>query len=1093
MSLLHASLSSRPSPRLRRRILGCALLLAAILPLAAQNPPMDATPPGAVETGAPAFVVLGTEALGLSTAPTDLHQMPDGRILVVSRTELLLGDGVRWELFRQSEGDRRVGTVSVAVDTDGSIYAGIPEGFARIEFGADGTWQHRLVASVPYDEHNERPVGINATIAGRAWYWHAGSGALVSWRPGQSACILGGLNACERVFAVGSAVFASEQVTGAVHRIEERSFRTAIPEGATTATATITCAAPFDADTALVGTNAGGLHLFDGTTMRPFACGAPLSGRRRINDLCTAGNGLYVAAVDAFGLVFFDRSGRILQVLPGSLDQRLSRVQRLHYAPGGVVWALLHEGIARIEFPSRLSYFNPLVPNGMAYAQPIRHEGRFWLLSDGRVLRGVYSPELRLERLEDDTPAGEYVHSISATAGPLLASNENGIFRYNGSAWHLAAPGPVNARINIRSRDGRRWLYVARGEIGWLTPTADSLEMQRIPVPELGDNFGVPEDGAGIVWVELGNCRVARIDQSEDIPRIQILGSAQGLGGGWSQIFILDGVAHFSGAAGFQRFDESIQRFVDDPDLLKRYPQMMAGDGRPARDTAGRLWITRREGMIMIDEHSSASPHLYNPLPADIRPYKCTMESGGIVWLHELRRLTRYDPAMPLVEPTPLRAAITRVQLGAGGRTLYPTERRLAPLPYTDNSLLAHFLAPGNPFGPPVSFEVQLEGAEGGWFPVGSTCSAAFNGLREGNYVLHVRPRAGSTIGEEASLAFTIQPPWYRTPLAYVAYLTSILAAGILGIRAPALLGRRQKARLERVVALRTRELESANQQLARQVEETLRKASELQESEERFRRVNEQLAQRVDEHTASLHGAGEHRANANRELESFSAALTQELRAPLHQISNSAELLHKRLAVQLDSESAHALGEIAAESTRLSQRLDSLLAYSRLARAELRRSSVGMSALFAQVRSEFAGELAGRCVEIRLAALPEVWADPALLRQVLAHLLSNALKFTRSRSPALIELGLLPGDASGGEQVFFIRDNGIGFSPPKAGTLFGMFQRLHTAPEFEGSGLGLASVRRIVTRHGGRVWADGVPNCGATIYFTLPLGAQRN
>ncbi len=1067
--------------------------MIAVLPAAAQNPPQPAAPAGAVETGAPAFVVLGTEALGLSTAPTDLHQLPDGRILVVTRSELALGDGVRWEVFRQAEGGHRVDTVSVAIDTEGGIYAGIPGGFARIGFGPEGTWHYRPVAAVPLNERNEQPVGTIATTAARNWYWHSGSGPLVSWRPGQTARIIGQLNACERVFSVGPTVFASEQATGTVHRIEEDSLRTTIPAGATTATNTITCAAPFDATTSLVGTNAGGLRLFDGTTLRPFTLTGPLSGGRRINDLCAAGSGFYAAAVDSIGLIFFDRTGRIVQVLAGALDQRLSRVQRLHYAAGGIVWALLNEGIARIEFPSRLSHFSPLVPTGLAYAQPIRHDGRIWLLSDGHVLRGVYTAEQRLDRLEDDTPPGDYVHSISALAGPLLASNEEGIFRYTGSGWVLAAPGPVNARVNVRSRDGRRWLYVARGEIGWLTPTPNSLQLQRFPVSGLGDNFGVPEDGDGFIWVELGNSRVGRIDLTGALPHLEILGAEQGLGSGWTQIFVIDGVAHFGVTGKTQRFDRALHRFVDDTELTRRYPEAVGAHGRPTRDSAGRLWIARQGGVAMIDDQADAAHRYSEPLPADLRPYMFTMEQGGAIWMHERRRLSRYDPSMPLPEPTPLRAIITRVQLGAGGHTLYPVEKRLPALAYANNSLLAHFLAPGNPFGPPVSFEVRLEGAAGDWFSTGSTGAAAFDRLKEGNYVLHVRPRAGTNIGEEATLAFTIQPPWFRTPVAYVVYFAAIVASILLVAWTSALIERREKARLERVVALRTRELHETNNQLAHQVDATLRKAAELQASEDRYRRLNEELEQRVDRRTAELHGANERLVTTNRELESFSYSVSHDLRAPLRNISGFADLLHTRTSGHLDHECTHFLSVISSEATRLGQLIDSLLAFSRLGRAELQRVCIHMETLFAEARSELVREIGDRAVEFRVASMPEVSADPTLLRQVLVNLLSNALKFTRGRNPALIEFGMLPSSVSTGEHVFFVRDNGVGFNPKYSEKLFGVFQRLHHPRDFEGSGIGLANVRRIVMRHGGRVWADAVLNQGATVYFSLPLSVERN
>ncbi len=165
---------------------------------------------------------------------------------------------------------------------------------------------------------------------------------------------------------------------------------------------------------------------------------------------------------------------------------------------------------------------------------------------------------------------------------------------------------------------------------------------------------------------------------------------------------------------------------------------------------------------------------------------------------------------------------------------------------------------------------------------------------------------------------------------------------------------------------------------------------------------------------------------------------------------------------------------------------IDELLAFARVGRAELQRSQVDLAALVQTVICNLHARVEGRDVEWQIGALPGVQADAGLLRQVWANLIDNALKYTRSCSRAVIEIGSKPQD---GELLFYVRDNGVGFDPQYAGKLFGVFQRLHQTEEFEGTGIGLANVRRVIQKHGGRTWAEGQVDAGATFYFTLPLG----
>jgi light-regulated signal transduction histidine kinase (bacteriophytochrome) len=225
---------------------------------------------------------------------------------------------------------------------------------------------------------------------------------------------------------------------------------------------------------------------------------------------------------------------------------------------------------------------------------------------------------------------------------------------------------------------------------------------------------------------------------------------------------------------------------------------------------------------------------------------------------------------------------------------------------------------------------------------------------------------------------------------------------------------------------------------------------------------------------------------SANKELEAFSYSVSHDLRAPLRHIDGFAGLLAKNAAASLDQNGRRYLTTISDAAKRMGRLIDDLLSFSRTGRSELNCSLVDQYALVAAILGESRLERGGKPVEWKIAPLARVRADASMLRQVWSNLLENAVKYSGKAEHPRVEVGTYE-DAGSGEHVFFVRDNGVGFDMQYVDKLFGVFQRLHSVSEFEGTGIGLANVRRIVARHGGRTWAEGAIGKGATFYFSLP------
>ena len=257
---------------------------------------------------------------------------------------------------------------------------------------------------------------------------------------------------------------------------------------------------------------------------------------------------------------------------------------------------------------------------------------------------------------------------------------------------------------------------------------------------------------------------------------------------------------------------------------------------------------------------------------------------------------------------------------------------------------------------------------------------------------------------------------------------------------------------------------------------EIVRDVTERQRAEAELNQLNAELEQRVLNRTAQLE-------SANKELEAFTYSVSHDLRAPLRHIDGFSKLLSEEHHTELSPEAMEYVGIIRDSVRNMGMLIDDLLNLGRVGRKQLSIEVTGLNSLVDEVIGDLKRSNPDRAIEWRVETLPFVECDAGLMRQVFANLLSNAVKFTRPRKPAVIEVGVACPD---GTRAVYVRDNGVGFSMKYVNKLFGVFQRLHRSEDFEGTGVGLATVQRIVHKHGGRVWAEAALDQGATFYFTL-------
>jgi signal transduction histidine kinase/streptogramin lyase len=744
--------------------------------------------------------------------------------------------------------------------------------------------------------------------------------------------------------------------------------------------------------------------------------------------------------------------------------------------------------------------------------------GTLWVgtLGGGANMFSTRPPKFAHYKHEADNPnsvADNFILSIFEDhTGTVWIGNDRTLNRWDrqSNTWQTYRNDPKNpASISNGSvtatredPDGTLWFGTFLGGLNRFDPRTGQFKAYRFDPNDphsLSDDIvrSLYRDSNGVLWVGGWNNGLSRFDRAtETFQRYRHDPDNPGSLGGGSVTDIYEDRAKTLWVAiegdGLNRFDPAtgtFKQFQNDPQNPESLPdnavrvlyedragQFWVGttgglcafdrtngtcavytqkEGLPnntiegiLEDEQGNLWISTNNGLSRFTPQTKAfrnydvsdglQSNEFNVFTAFYKsPRTGEMYFGGINGLNVFDPSQVVDnPFVPPVVFTDFRLFGKSVPVGSDSvlkKTINETDT--LTLPYNQNSFSFEISALSYVAPVKNQYRYKLEGFDADWHTVSSKERlAVYTNLDVGNYVFRAQGTNEDGVWNEQGrvLKITITPPWWGTW--WFRSLVGLVVVGLIAAgysyRVSSL--RRRTAELELLVADRTALLEAANQ-----------------------------------------------------ELEAFAYSVSHDLSAPLRHIDSFIEMLKNGTAANLDDQSQHYMDTIAASAKKMGTLIDDLLSFSRMGRNDMVESQVDLNGLVREVIQEAKPETEGRNIRWEITSLPVVTGDRAMLRVVITNLISNALKFTRPRQQAVIEMGCLPDQKE--EVVVFVRDNGVGFNMDYVDKLFGVFQRLHRADEFEGTGIGLANVRRIISRHGGRTWAESEIDHGATIYFSLP------
>lgn len=792
--------------------------------------------------------------------------------------------------------------------------------------------------------------------------------------------------------------------------------------------------------------------------------------------------GVWFGGQDAQGgpaLAYFD-GRRWTQMLVHDLASY--RIRSAISDPEGGVWVVLRDPETRkyelgralgaeVELQSFSGSHPPLTNPSVG----IDANG-YWLMAYGGAYHSPLDRAGGWKRVDELSGVGVEAHASSGGASAFLFmgtdSGQAGIALYRGGRWQRY-PADLNARALLlhRAEDGSL-LFCERRGFHVLRPDEDTdLDLVCLPVEAVPET--VVKDREGSVWLGTSEA-VWRYRPAQDAPVTRVSAAASSVQQDETLSMEIKGVQRWAPSSSRATFQYS-WRLNDGPWSPFRQGTSLILRGQDYRPGLHRLQARVRDAFGHVDANGALLIVRVIALPLEQRLW-FKLAVGAVVLLmgglavNASRRAQQVTQANALLREEVTRRELAEAELQQAHSHLEQrVEQRTQQLSRANASLQREITERKQAQRALAESEVRYRS-------IVQQSSDLIVLLDAGGLITYISPQSERVCGwrpEELvgrdPMTFTHEEdlPRLQVALGHVVQRTNI---GIpTGFRF-----RHAKGHWVHLEALGTNLLDHPG---IRGVVVTCRDITERKRAEEQIHRLNEELEERVEERTAQLE-------DANKELEAFAYSVSHDLRAPLRAIDGFANILLEDAGASLEAAGRRVCETICENARRMGQLIDDLLAFSRLGRAEMRRATFDMAE---QVRSVYAQvttpEDRSR-IDFRMGRLPGAIGDDRLMRQVWMNLLSNAVKFTSKREGAWIEVG---GEGKEGEWVYWVRDNGVGFDMQYAARLFGVFERLHSGREFEGTGVGLAIVQRIVRRHGGRVWAEGFVGQGAIFHFTLP------